>query len=48
MEEYELYGLSSFVADVGGFLGLLLGASLLSIICQAHDFVTKKIMKKRS
>ena len=31
MEEYELYSFSSFVADVGGFLGLLLGASLLSL-----------------
>ena len=31
MEQYRLYGFSSFVADVGGFLGLLLGASLLSL-----------------
>ena len=31
MEQYPLYGFSSFIADVGGFLGLLLGASLLSL-----------------
>jgi len=30
-EQYELYDISSFVADTGGFLGLLLGASLLSL-----------------
>ena len=29
-EEFELFGVDSFFADTGGFLGLLLGASLLS------------------
>ena len=36
-EEYLLYGLDSFIADVGGFLGLLLGASLLSLIEEILD-----------
>ena len=31
MEEYLLYDLNSFVADVGGYLGLLLGQSLYGI-----------------
>ena len=30
-EEYEDYDMSSFIADVGGYLGLLLGHSVLSI-----------------
>ena len=32
VEEFDLYGWNSFVADAGGFLGLLLGASILSLI----------------
>ena len=31
-EEYRLYDTESFIADIGGYLGLLLGASLLSVI----------------
>jgi len=30
-EEYYLYGLPNFVSDMGGTMGLFLGASLLSI-----------------
>ena len=30
-EEYLVYDLDSFIADSGGFLGLLLGHSMLSI-----------------
>ena len=33
-EEYYLYNFDSFVADVGGYLGLFLGASLLSSLTQ--------------
>ncbi len=33
-----LYGFSNFVADFGGYLGLLLGASLLSIYDNIFDF----------
>ena len=32
IEEYFLYDMDSFVSDVGGFLGLLLGASILSLV----------------
>jgi hypothetical protein len=31
MQEISLYGLSNFIADFGGYLGLLLGASLITI-----------------
>ena len=31
--EYPLYGYDSLIADVGGYLGLLLGHSILSIVC---------------
>ena len=30
--EYELYDVASFFSDIGGFMGLLLGASMLSLI----------------
>ena len=44
MEQYELYGFSSFVADVGGFLGLLLGASLLSMFEKCFESGKKYFM----
>ena len=31
VEEYYIYNWGSFIADVGGYLGLLLGYSLLSM-----------------
>ena len=34
-EEYLIYDASSFIADVGGFLGLLLGYSIFSILANA-------------
>ena len=36
-EEFYIYDYTSFIADVGGYLGLLLGYSLLSIY---HAFMT--------
>ena len=41
-EQYVLYGMDSFIADVGGYMGLLLGISLLSIY-RAVEHSTKKI-----
>ena len=41
MEQYELYGFSSFV---GGFLGLLLGASLLSLFEKCYESGKKYFM----
>jgi hypothetical protein len=40
-EEYKIYPLESFVADVGGYLGLLLGASILSLIESSTDIIEK-------
>ena len=31
-EQYVIYDLSSFIADVGGFMGLLLGFSIHSMV----------------
>ncbi len=36
-EEYFIYTTDSFIADVGGYLGLLLGHSIFSIVCSLSD-----------
>ena len=41
MVQYNGYGMNEFIADVGGYLGLFLGGSLLSIYDDAVAFVTK-------
>ena len=41
------YDLNSFVADFGGYLGLLLGMSLLSIFDLGWDLVEAGIAKKK-
>ena len=40
-ENYSLYGLENFIADIGGYLGLLLGASILSIIEELTEIIVK-------
>ena len=40
-EEYELYPIESFIADVGGYLGLLLGAIILSLVEYSTDIIRK-------
>ena len=40
-EEYELYPIESFIADVRGYLGLLLGASILSLVEYSTDIIRK-------
>ena len=44
-EEYLIYDEWSFIADVGGYMGLLLGYSLLSL-CNDIDVVLKKVLKR--
>ncbi len=48
-EQYLIYDANSFIADIGGFLGLLLGYSMLSIVQslskrlpdkEINDFIT--------
>ena len=43
-EQFRLYELDSFIADVGGFMGLLLGISLLSIY-KAVEHCIKKLIR---
>ena len=45
VEEYYIYNLGSFIADVGGYLGLLLGSSLLSMY---HTMIPLVINQMRS
>ena len=47
IEEYKLYGFYVFIADVGGYLGLLLGASLLSLIEEIFNFFEEYYYNKR-
>ena len=40
-EEYLVYDISSLMADVGGYLGLLVGQSILGIYYMSADWVTE-------
>ena len=40
-EQYILYEVDSFFADVGGYMGLLLGSSLLSLYMAMESFMKK-------
>ena len=42
LEQYLLYDFDSFIADIGGFMGLLLGFSVLSIYNETMDFLVNK------
>jgi hypothetical protein len=43
MEQYIIYDSDSFIADVGGFLGLLLGHSAFSIWMSMEIWVVAKM-----
>lgn len=47
LEEKPLYNGNDFVADVGGYLGLLLGASILTIYQDATKFLADKWRRKK-
>ena len=38
-EQYVIYGMDSFIADVGGYMGLLLGSSILSLYMAMEAFL---------
>ena len=43
--EIKLYTFSSWIADIGGFMGLLLGESLVSYVLLGTHWMTKFIKK---
>ena len=47
-EEYILYDTDSFIADVGGYLGLLLGHSMLSIYSSFVELLSKSMIWMKS
>ena len=42
-EQYIIYDMNSFIADVGGYMGLLLGSSLLSLYNEIESLFRKLI-----
>ncbi len=49
-EEYLIYDINSFIADVGGFLGLLLGYSILGLLeslTKAVEQFVPRVMEKQ-
>ena len=46
-EQYIIYDTSSFIADVGGYMGLMLGVSIMSIYNNAETLLKKLLRKTR-
>ena len=44
-EHYRIYDNNSFIADFGGFMGLLLGHSLFGIYCMGEEYIFKWLAK---
>ena len=44
-EEYIIYDIDSFIADVGGYMGLLLGCSIMSLYNEIESLIKKLIYK---
>ena len=44
-EHYRIYDRNSFIADIGGYLGLLLGHSLFGIYCAVKDYICAGVTK---
>ena len=44
-EHYIIYDVDSFFADIGGFMGLLLGSSILSVYMTLEELIRKFISK---
>ena len=45
-EQYVIYDFNSFFADVGGFMGLALGSSMLKIYDELVDLVNRVKLRK--
>ena len=44
-KQYPLYDINSFIADVGGYLGLILGYSILSLCSVIEKWIISKSKK---
>ena len=42
-EQYVLYDYNRLIADIGGYLGLFLGQSILTMIFTGIEMIKKKI-----
>ena len=42
-QEYRIYDMDSFIADVGGYLGLLLGHSIYSMVGGISGLISQRI-----
>ena len=42
-EEYLVYDFNNFIADIGGYLGLLLGHSVFSVYSMSAEWITKPV-----
>ena len=42
-EEYLVYNIDNFIADIGGYLGLLLGQSIFSIYSMSAEWLAKHV-----
>ena len=40
-EEYYIYDFDTFIADVGGYMGLLLGSSIISLMDEVESLLIK-------
>ncbi len=47
-EEYLIYDKATFNADVGGYLGLLLGHSIYSVLGSAVECIRRKLWKLKN
>ena len=43
-EQYVIYDFNSFIADVGGYMGLLLGSSILSLFDEVESLISALCM----
>ena len=46
-EHYSIYDRNSFIADIGGYLGLLLGHSLFGIYWAVKDYIFSRVARRR-
>ena len=40
-EEYFIYDFDTFIADVGGYMGLLLGSSIISLMDEVESLLLR-------